>query len=154
MPTDPCPFDGLKVLDCASGIAGPAAATMLSDFGAGVIRFEPPAGDPMHSMSRLPGVPPSVRNGPWEPGSRDKRSLVLDLKQPEGQADLHRLTAPADAVITHVPLPVRPRSALHPERSLALHPRLVYASHSARGESGPEADKAGTRSPPAEPAPG
>ena len=143
MPTDPRPFDGLKVLDCASYIAGPAAATMLSDFGADVIKIEPPDGDPMRSMYRLPGTPPAARNYPWELDSRDKRSLVLDLKQPEGQAVLHRLVTQADVFITNLPLPVRPRLALDHARLLALNPRLIYASLTAYGETGPEAEKAG-----------
>ena len=143
MPTNPLPFDGLKVLDCASYIAGPAAATMLSDFGADVVKIEPPDGDPMRSMYRLPGAPPAARNYPWELDSRDKRSLVLDLKHPEGQAVLHRLVAQADVFITNMPLPVRPRLAMDPARLLALNPRLIYASLTAYGESGPEADKPG-----------
>ncbi len=143
MSTDPRPFDGLKVLDCASYIAGPAAATMLSDFGADVVKIEPPSGDPMRSMYRLPGAPPAQRNYPWELDSRDKRSLVLDLKLAEGQAVLHRLVAQADVFITNMPLPVRPRLALDHERLLALNPRLIYASLTAYGETGPEANKAG-----------
>lgn len=143
MPTDPRPFDGLKVLDCASYIAGPAAATMLSDFGADVVKIEPPGGDPMRSMYRLPGAPPSERNYPWELDSRDKRSLVLDLKLAAGQAVLHRLVAQADVFITNMPLQVRLRLALDHERLLALNPRLIYASLTAYGETGPESGKAG-----------
>ena len=143
MPTDPLPFDGLKVLDCASYIAGPAAATMLGDFGADVVKIEPPEGDPLRSMYLLPGMPPAERNYPWELDSRGKRSLVLDLKQAAGQAVLHRLVAQADVFITNLPLPVRGRLAIDQQRLLALNPRLIYASLTAYGESGPEADKAG-----------
>ena len=143
MPRPPRPFDGLKVLDCASYIAGPAAATMLSDFGADVVKIEPPAGDPLRTMYQLPGTPPAERNYPWELDSRDKRSLVLDLKQPEGQAVLHRLAAQADVLITNMPLAVRRRLALDHQTLLPLNPRLIYASLTAYGETGPEAEKAG-----------
>ena len=143
MPPDPRPFDGLKVLDCASYIAGPAAATMLGDFGADVVKIEPPEGDPLRSMYRLSGSPPADRNYPWELDSRGKRSLVLDLKQGAGQAVLHRLVAQADVFITNLPLPVRRRLAIDQNRLLPLNPRLIYGSLTAYGETGPEADKAG-----------
>ena len=143
MSADPRPFDGLKVIDCASYIAGPAAATMLSDFGADVIKVEPPSGDPLRTMYQLPGTPPADRNYPWELDSRDKRSLVLDLKQPAAQAVLHRLVAQADVFITNFPLQVRRRLALDHGALLPLNPRLIYASLTAYGETGPEADKAG-----------
>ena len=143
MSADPHPFDGLKVIDCASYIAGPAAATILSDFGADVIKVEPPGGDPLRTMYQLPGTPPAERNYPWELDSRDKRSLVLDLKQPAAQAVLHKLVAQADVFITNLPLQVRRRLALDHDTLLPLNPRLVYASLTAYGETGPEADKAG-----------
>ena len=85
-------FEGLKVLDCASFIAAPAAATVLSDFGASVIKIEPPgAGDPYRSLSSLPGYPVSPHNFAWLLDGRNKKSLALDLSRPEGQAVLHRL---------------------------------------------------------------
>src|SRR5437762_12804610 len=80
-------FEGLKVLDCASFIAAPAAATVLSDFGAKVIKIEPPgSGDPYRNLPNLPGYPVSQHNFAWLLESRNKRSLALDLSKPEGQA--------------------------------------------------------------------
>ena len=85
-------FDGLKVLDCASFIAAPAAATVLSDFGADVIKIEPPgAGDPYRNLPNLPGYPASEHNFAWLLETRNKKSLALDLSKPEGQAVLHKL---------------------------------------------------------------
>ena len=76
-------FHGLKVLDCASFIAAPAAATVLSDFGADVIKIEPPgAGDPYRNLPNLPGYPRSEHNFSWLLESRNKRSLALDLSKP------------------------------------------------------------------------
>ena len=84
-------FEGLKVLDCASFIAAPAAATVLSDFGADVIKIEPPgAGDPYRNLPNLPGYPRSEHNFAWLLEARNKKSLALDLAKPEGQAVLHR----------------------------------------------------------------
>src|SRR5262245_43096863 len=83
-------FEGLKVLDCASFIAAPAASTVLSDFAADVIKIEPPGqGDPYRLLPHLPGYPHSEHNFAWMLESRNKKSLALDLSKPEGQAVLH-----------------------------------------------------------------
>src|ERR1700710_1300531 len=106
-------FEGLKVLDCASFIAAPAAATVLSDFGAEVIKIEPPgAGDPYRNLPNLPGYPSSTHNFAWLLEARNKRSRALDLPKPEGQAVLHRLAADADVFITNFPPAVRARLGL------------------------------------------
>lgn len=134
-------FSGLKVIDCASWIAGPAAATMLSDFGADVIKIEPPgAGDPWRASQPVPGKTVDYY---WQLTSRNKRSLALDLKHPDGQAVLHRLAGTADVFITNFPLPVRDRLRLAPADLLPLNPRLIYASFTAYGEAGEEAAKTG-----------
>jgi formyl-CoA transferase len=76
-------FEGLKVLDCASFIAAPAAATVLSDFGADVIKIEPPGtGDPYRNLPNLPGYPASQHNYAWMLEARNKKSLALDLGSP------------------------------------------------------------------------
>ena len=137
------PFHGLKVIDCASFIAAPAAATLLGDLGADVIKIEPPGGDPHRGLYQLPGAPPADRNYPWELDSRNKRSLVLDLKHADGQAVLHHLVAQADVFITNLPLAVRQRLAIDHPRLLPLNPRLIYGSMTAYGETGPEAGKTG-----------
>ncbi len=101
-------FDGLKVLDCASFIAAPAAATVLSDFGADVIKIEPPgAGDPYRNLPNLPGYPASEHNFAWMLEARNRKSLALDLTKPEAQAVLYKLVAEADVFITNMPPPVR-----------------------------------------------
>jgi crotonobetainyl-CoA:carnitine CoA-transferase CaiB-like acyl-CoA transferase len=134
-------FTGLKVIDCASWIAGPAAATMLSDFGADVIKIEPPgAGDPWRASTPIPGKKVDYY---WQLTSRNKRSLALDLKHPDGQAVLHRLVASADVFITNFPLPVRDRLRMAPADLTPLNPRLIYASFTAYGEQGDEAAKTG-----------
>src|SRR6201989_1122679 len=106
-------FAGLKVLHCASFIAAPAAATVLSDVGAEVIKIEPPgAGDPYRNLPNLPGYPVSPHNYAWLLEARNKKSLALDLSRPEGQAVLHRLAADADVFITNFPPAVRERLGL------------------------------------------
>src|SRR5256714_12972301 len=85
-------FDGLKVIDCASFIAAPAAATVLADFGAEVIKIEPPgSGDPYRHVPKGPGHPVSPHNYAWLLEGRSKRSLALDLAVEPGRAVLRRL---------------------------------------------------------------
>jgi formyl-CoA transferase len=134
-------FTGLKVIDCASWIAGPAAATILSDFGADVIKIEPPgAGDPWRASTPIPG---KTADYYWQLTSRNKRSLALDLKHAEGRAILYRLLAAADVFVTNFPLPVRERLQIAPAQVLSLNPRLIYASFTAYGEAGADAAKTG-----------
>ena len=137
-------FEGLKVLDCASFIAAPAAATVLSDFGADVIKIEPPgAGDPYRNLPNLPGYPVSEHNYAWMLESRNKKSLALDLGKPEGQAVLHRLAAEADVFITNFPPAVRERLGITYDELAPLNERLIYASFTGYGEKGEEANKPG-----------
>lgn len=136
-------FHGLKVIDCASFIAAPAAATLFADFGADVIKVEPPEGDPYRELFRPGGLGPDNRNYGWELDSRNKRSLAVDLKRPEGLAILHRLVAHADVFITNLPLSARTRLGIDHETLCALNPRLIYASLTAYGEAGAEADRTG-----------
>jgi crotonobetainyl-CoA:carnitine CoA-transferase CaiB-like acyl-CoA transferase len=134
-------FSGLKVIDCASWIAGPAAATIMSDFGADVIKIEPPGvGDPWRSRGPIPGRDVDYY---WQLTSRNKRSLAIDLKHDAGIAALHKLVASADVFVTNFPLPVRDRLRLAPAHLLPLNPRLIYASFTAYGEAGDEAAKTG-----------
>src|SRR3954469_18964914 len=137
-------FHGLKVLDCASFIAAPAAATVLSDFGADVIKIEPPgAGDPYRNLPNLPGYPRSEHNYAWYLEARNKRSIALDLAKPEAQQVLRRLVADADVFITNFPPAVRNKLGLTYETLAPLNPRLIYASFTGYGEKGGEADKPG-----------
>ena len=137
-------FEGLKVLDCASFIAAPAAATVLSDFGADVIKIEPPgAGDPYRNLPNLPGYPVSEHNFAWLLEARNKRSLALDLAKPEGQAVLHRLAGEADVFITNYPPQVRARLGITYDHLAPKNERLIYASFTGYGEKGEEANKPG-----------
>jgi formyl-CoA transferase len=137
-------FDGLKVLDCASFIAAPAAATVLSDFGADVIKIEPPGtGDPYRNLPNLPGYPHSEHNFAWMLEARNKKSLALDLSKPEGQAVLHRLAAQADVFITNYPPQVRERLGITHAHLAPQNERLIYASFTGYGEKGEEANKPG-----------
>jgi crotonobetainyl-CoA:carnitine CoA-transferase CaiB-like acyl-CoA transferase len=134
-------FKGLKVIDCASWIAGPAAATILSDFGAEVIKLEPPgAGDPWRASVAVPG---KTTDYWWQLTARNKKSLAIDLKHPDGLAVLQRLIRSTDVFITNFPLPVRERLKIAAADLLAINPRLIYGSMTAYGELGAEAARTG-----------
>jgi crotonobetainyl-CoA:carnitine CoA-transferase CaiB-like acyl-CoA transferase len=137
-------FEGLKVLDCASFIAAPAAATVLSDFGADVIKIEPPGtGDPYRNLPNLPGYPRSEHNFAWMLESRNKKSLALDLTKKDAQAVLYRLVTEADVFITNLPPQVRAKLGITHEHLGHLNDRLIYASFTGYGEKGAEANKPG-----------
>jgi crotonobetainyl-CoA:carnitine CoA-transferase CaiB-like acyl-CoA transferase len=137
-------FDGLKVLDCASFIAAPAAATVLSDFGADIIKIEPPGmGDPYRDLPKLPGYPASEHNFAWLLESRNKKSLALDLTKPEAQAVLYKLVAESDVFITNMPPLVRSKLGITYDHLADLNERLIYASFTGYGEKGEEANKPG-----------
>jgi len=137
-------FDGLKVIDCASFIAAPAAATVLSDFGADVIKIEPPGtGDPYRLLPKLPGYPTCEHNFAWLLESRNKRSIALDLTNPDARAILYKLAAEADVFITNMPPQVRDKLGITHDHLGHLNERLIYASFTGYGEKGEEANKPG-----------
>ncbi len=144
MTEESLPFAGLTVLDASSFIAGPAAATMLGDFGADVIKVESPdGGDTFRAFGSSPVIAPHEVNYCWELVSRNKRSIALDLKLEQGRDVFRRLVARADVLVTNFPFPVRARLGLRYADLAPLNPRLIYASLSGYGESGPDADRPG-----------
>jgi formyl-CoA transferase len=137
-------FAGLKVLDVGSWIAGPVAATILADYGADVIKIEiPGAGDPYRQLSATPATPDADVNYMWQMDGRNKRSLALNLKTPEGMAILRQLVRDCDVYITNQPFPMRRKLGLGYEDLKALNPGMIYASLTAYGEEGPDSDREG-----------
>ncbi|HEY6981819.1 CaiB/BaiF CoA-transferase family protein [Reyranella sp.] len=143
---EPLPLAGLMVLDVSSFIAGPAAAVTLADFGADVIKIEPPGeGDPHRQNYRSPNYPRAEKqvNFPWQLDGRLKRSLALDLKNESARAVFKRLVGRADVMIVNFPTPARERLNLRWEDIEPINPRLVYCSLTGYGESGPDRDRPG-----------
>jgi len=137
-------FSGLKVLDFASFIAGPAATTVLSDFGAEVVKVEPPGiGDPYRYLYLTPPNPRLKENYTWQLTNRNKRSIAIDLKNPQAGEVLARLVKWADVLVTNFPPRVRKGLKLNYEDVSPLNGRLIYADITGYGELGPEADKPG-----------
>ncbi len=134
------PLQGLKVIEMGQLIAGPFAAKTLADFGAEVVKIEPPgAGDPLRQW-RL------VKDGTsvwWQVQSRNKRSVALDLRKPEGQDIVRRLVAEADVLVENFRPGAMEGWGLGPEVLQALNPRLIMLRVSGYGQTGPYRDRPG-----------
>jgi crotonobetainyl-CoA:carnitine CoA-transferase CaiB-like acyl-CoA transferase len=136
-------FSGLKVVDLASFIAGPSAAVILSDFGADVIKVEPPVGDMWRMGHKIPPQPQTEEAYPWHLANRNKRSLVLDLKSASAARVLEKLVKWADVLIVNTPHPARAKLKLEYDQVAQWNSRLIYADVTGYGENGPDASLPG-----------
>jgi crotonobetainyl-CoA:carnitine CoA-transferase CaiB-like acyl-CoA transferase len=132
-------LDGLRVLDATQVMAGPFAAMLLADLGADVIKVEPPSGDSTRQMPSAVGTDTPAFNAV----NRGKRSIAIDLKSPEGRDVFQRLAAAADIVIENYRPGVMTSLELDYATLSRENPRLIYASISGYGQTGPSRDKGG-----------
>jgi crotonobetainyl-CoA:carnitine CoA-transferase CaiB-like acyl-CoA transferase len=133
---------GVKVVEFASYIAAPAAACMLADWGADVVKVERPGGDAMRAA--FADVKSELKGNPtFDLDNRGKRAVVLDVGKPEGREALARLAADADVFITNVRPAALKRAGLDEATLRAANPRLVYAIVTGYGLEGPDAHKPG-----------
>ena len=130
---------GLRVIDVTQVMAGPFCAMLLADFGADVIKVEPPTGDSTRTMPGAVGTDSPSFNAV----NRGKRSIVLNLKAPEGVEALKRLAESADILVENYRPGVMETLGLDYASLAALNPRLIYASISGYGQSGPMKNKGG-----------
>lgn len=135
------PVEGVKVVELGVWVAGPAAGGILADWGADVIKIEPPTGDPARMFGRMLGCDMGL-NPPFEMDNRSKRSVVLDLGTDAGRATAFELLAGADVFLTNVRPGALQRLGLDFESVSAANPRLVYGLITGYGENGPDADRA------------
>ena len=136
-------FSGLKVVDFSSFVAGPSAAVILGDFGADVIKVEPPSGDPWRMGNHVPPQPFSKDPYQFQLANHNKRGLALDLKSPNAPPILEKLAKWADVFIVNTPHPARKKLKLEYENVAKSNPRLIYADLTGFGEKGPDADLPG-----------
>ena len=136
-------FSDLNVVDLASFIAGPSAAVILSDFGANVIKVEPPGGDFWRHGHQIPPQPQSKDPYPWHLANRNKRGITLDMKSASALPVLERLVKWADVLIVNTPHPARKRLKLEYDDVVQWNPRLIYADLTGFGEKGPDASLPG-----------
>src|SRR6201988_209687 len=136
-------FSGLKVVELASFIAGPSAAVILSDFGADVIKVEPPNGDMWRVGHKIPPQPRAEDAYPFHLANRNKRGITLDLKSQNAQQVLERLVKWADVFIVNTPHPARKKLKLEYDDVVQWNRRLIYADLTGFGEKGPDANLPG-----------
>src|SRR6201985_1367415 len=136
-------FSGIRVVDLASFIAGPAAATILSDFGADVVKVEPPDGELWRNGHKIPPQPHSEQAYPFQLANRNKRGVSLNLKAASAQQVLERLAKWADVFIVNTPHSARKKLKLEYEDVAQWNPRLIYADLTGFGEKGPDANLPG-----------
>src|SRR5580692_1118706 len=127
----------------ASFIAGPSAAVILSDFGAEVIKVEPPSGDAWRRGHMIAPQPQAKDPYPWHLANRNKRGITLDMKSPGAPAVLERLVKWADVLIVNTPHPARKRLKLEYEDVTQWNRRLIYADLTGFGAKGPDANLPG-----------
>src|SRR3954467_5945955 len=130
------PLDGIRVLDLTRLLPGAYATLLLVDLGAEVIKVEDPRGG--DTMRTLAGGPSRY----FEPLNRGKRSVTLDLRSPDAAAVLDALISGADALIESFRPSTARRLGAAPNPRRARHPRLIHASISGFGQSGPYVEKA------------
>ncbi len=135
------PLEGIRVVELGVWIAGPAAAAMLADWGAEVIKVETAKGDPQRHVLAQVGLP-DKRLPPFEVDNRGKRSVVLDLKTEAGRSDMDLLLANADVFITNVRRGSLAGLGLDPDSLRSRFPKLVYGLVTGYGSTGPDADRA------------
>jgi crotonobetainyl-CoA:carnitine CoA-transferase CaiB-like acyl-CoA transferase len=138
----PRPLEGIRVIELGIWIAGPAAAGIMADWGADVIKVEPPAGDPYRFVLRHLGQE-GTQSPAFELDNRGKRDVVLDLRSEPDRQTLEDLLAGADVFVTNLRPSALERLHLDPTSLRERHPRLVVASVTGYGWSGPDRDRAG-----------
>lgn len=134
-------LSGIRVIDCGTYVAGPAAATVMSDFGAEVIKIERPGGgDLWRIFSSLPGSAKAELDWCWVLTSRNKKSVALDLSRPEGREALIRLVKTADVFVTNYQRTLLDKFRLTWDELSAVNERLIYAHLTGYGDAGEDAD--------------
>jgi len=135
------PLDGIRVVELGVWVAGPGAGGILADWGADVVKLEPPVGDPARGFQRMLGGDLDV-NPVFELDNRAKRSIVLDLSTDRGVELAQSLLDGADVFLTNVRPQALDRLGLGPDAARERNPGLVYAVITGFGTAGPDADRA------------
>ncbi len=134
------PLEGVRVIELGVWVAGPGAGGILADWGADVVKVEPPDGDPARDFGRMLGGDLPT-NPVFELDNRGKRSIALDLSQERGVDVVHQLVADADVFLTNLRPAALERVGLGPKATCERHSRLVYAIITGYGLDGPEAER-------------
>lgn len=137
-------FSDIRVVEVGTMVFAPSACAILADFGAEVIKIEPPGkGDLNRHYHTLPGLPVSELSYTFQADNRNKKSVAIDVKTTAGYEVLRRLVARADVFVTNYRLSALSRLKLTYDDLKPIQPRLIYALGTAFGEEGSERDKPG-----------
>ena len=132
---------GLRVVELGVWVAAPSAGALLADWGADVVKVEPPSGDPMRNAFGSLGIGKDFPNPAFAQDNRGKRSVVLDLRLEEASEQLETLLGTADVFLTNLRPDALDGLGLEPGATVARHPRLVYCSVSGYGLRGPDRNR-------------
>ncbi|NDE58674.1 MAG: CoA transferase [Acidimicrobiia bacterium] len=138
----PGPLEGVKVVELGVWVAGPAAAGVMADWGADVVKIEPTSGDPARSFQFMYGGNPPD-NPVFELDNRNKRGVAVDITTDEGRDAAYRLIDDADVFVTNVRAAALQRSGFDYATLSLRNPRLIYGLITGYGLSGPDADRPG-----------
>lgn len=137
------PLHGIRVVELAMWVAGPAASGIMADWGADVVKIESPAGDPQRSVFTSVGLATDIPVPPFEVDNRGKRSVVLDLRSAVGTRALHELLETADVFVTNMRPGALERLGFDHTTVCQRYPRLVYGAITGYGMEGEDRDRAG-----------
>jgi len=136
-------LSGVRVVELGMWVAGPAVGGMLADWGADVIKIEEPGGDPMRRFFGVLSGSKEERCPPFDLYNRGKKSIMLDINQPDGRDLVERLLVNADVFVTNMRPQFLERVRLDHASLQKKYPRLVYAGLTAYGQTGPDRDAPG-----------
>ncbi len=138
-------LDGIKVIELGQWMAVPAAAAILGDWGADVVKIENlSGGDPLRGyVETRPDYPKTDVNGPFELDNRNKRSVAINLRYDLGQQIAHRLVAGADIFLTNLRSKALDSRRMDYDSLSSTNPNLIYVKLTGYGENGPDADQPG-----------
>ena len=139
------PLDDITVIEVDNWMAAPSCGAILADMGANVIKVEPLTGDPMRDMMRPPKLPDELKSYDFQfdVDNRGKKSVAIDISNEQGAAVLHRLVADADVFLCNLLTERQERFGMDPKTLLGLNPRLVHATFTGYGTTGPDAWRPG-----------
>lgn len=139
------PLDDITVIEVDNWMAAPSCGAILADMGANVIKIEPLTGDPMRNMMRPPKLPDDIKSYDFQfdVDNRGKKSVAIDISNEKGAELLHRLVADADVFLCNLLTERQERFGMDPKTLLALNPRLVHATFTGYGTTGPDAWRPG-----------
>ncbi len=136
-------LEGVRVVEMTMWVAGPSAGGIMADWGADVVKVEPPSGDPQRNVFKLTGYPEGLPNPPFALDNRGKRSVTLDLRTEPGRAAMEKLLESADIFLSNMRQAALARLGLDHEQVTSRHPKLIYATISGYGLDGPDKDRPG-----------